>query len=67
MFGTRTVRAVESAANEWEAMAGDARRELSDLSDQFKTMTRYGPYVVVGIGVVALVALVVALVAVSRE
>jgi len=67
MLGMKTARAVELAAENWGELAQDSRRELSDLSNQVRAMTQYGPYIVVGIGVIAVVALVLGLVAVSRD
>jgi hypothetical protein len=59
--------AVEQSANAVTALANSARDEISGLSEQFRSGARIAPYVIVGTAIVALVALAVALVAVSRR
>lgn len=64
---SRAADAVTESANAVTELANGAKRDLSELSTQVKTGAQYGPYILAGIGVIAVVALIVALVAVSRD
>lgn len=63
----KTLGAVEDGANSVSELADSARAELSDLSAQLRTSVGIGPAIIVGTAVVSIVALVLALVAVSRR
>lgn len=67
---TRTkeaTEAVSTAATAVHELASDARTALSDVKDQVTASAAFLPAAVVGVGIVAVIALVVALVAVSRD
>ena len=68
MLGLKaTTQAVTESADAVRDLAESAKQELSETSSLLRSTAQYLPFVVVGIGVVAIVALVVALVAVSRD
>lgn len=64
---SRATDAVTDSANSVKELADSANGTLSELSSQLRTGAQYGPYIIAGVGVIAVVALVVALVAVSRR
>lgn len=63
----RTTKAVAESAEAVKGLADSANRELSETSAQLRSAAQFLPYVVVGVGIVSVVALIVALVAVSRD
>lgn len=64
---TKATGAVEDSANAVKDLANSARAEISGLSEQLKTGAQLAPYLIIGTAIVSVVALVVALVAVSRR
>lgn len=63
----RAAGAVESAADAVNGLATDTRAVLSDVKEQVSTSVTFLPAAIIGVGIVAVVALVVSLVAVSRN
>ena len=68
MIGLRNATgAVEDSANAVKELANSTREELSGLSAQLKSGAQIAPIIILGTAIVSVVALVVALIAVSRR
>jgi len=68
MIGIRKATgAIEQSANAVTALSNSVRDEVSGLSGQLKTGAQLAPILIVGTAIVAVVALLVALVAISRD
>lgn len=63
----KTLGATEAAADAVHELADATRGEVSDAFAQLRAGAQIAPAIIVGVGVVALVALILSIVAVSRR
>lgn len=68
MLGLKsTLGATREAADAVHELADTARGEVSDAFSQLRTGAQFAPAIVIGVGVVAVVALILSIVAVTRR
>lgn len=68
MLGLKnTLGATRDAADAVHELADDVRSEVSDAFAQLRTGAQIAPAIIIGVGVVAVVALILSIVAVTRR